>query len=328
MKAKFTLKITILIFLIFILIIISLNMGSAKISPKEVFEILTTSIQSTKKVILIKIRMPRIFMSLLVGMSLAISGSIFQIFFKNPMADPYILGISSGSSFGAIMSYLLFNNFLQMTIGAFLGALFSVFIIFSIWNKLRMDSSYLLLTGVCMNFLFNSINSFLLLLKKDGIEKIFFWMMGSFSASNYFFVIILSVSLLICISFIFLYKDELLIMHLEDESAQSLGVDVKKIKKYFIFLSSILIAISVSSSGTIAFIGLIIPQISRKTIANSGLKSIIGSGFLGAIFLLICDTFSRSFIESSEIPVGVITSFIGSLYFFYLLIINKKQRIN
>lgn len=281
--------------------------------------------------IVLNLRLPRIILAALIGMGLSMVGAAFQAIFKNPMADPYVLGVSSGAAVGATTAIVLGLNtvFLGIgiiTISAFIGSLITTFVVYNIariGNKIPTVT--LLLSGVAVSFFLSSIISLLMVFNRDDLAKIIFWTMGSVSTATWQQVITLMPFITICFILMIAYSKDLNIMLMGDETAKSLGVEVEKVKRLILILSSIVIAVCVSVSGVIGFVGLIIPHIVRMIFGSNHKVLIPFSLIFGALFMIIADTFSRTLAAPAEIPIGAITSLIGAPYFIYLLMKLKKK---
>ena len=342
-KRKYYLYIGILALFLLLCILVSESVGSASISISDSFKLLlskipgfnsiidTESIKESHKIIIWKVRLPRILLSSLVGGALAVVGCTFQAIFRNSLADPHILGISSGAALGATISILsgVTLNFFGLgitSIFAFIGAILAVILVYRIGTLGgKFSVGNLLLTGTAIGTMLSSMISLLMIYNKDAIEKVYLWTLGSFSAANWNKVSFLAVISLICVTILVIFARDLNVLLTGDDSAQSLGIDTVKLKKLLIFISSILVASSVSVSGTIGFVGLIIPHCMRL-IVGSDHRFLIPFSYLGgSAFLVICDTFSRTIAEPTEIPVGVITAVFGAPYFIFLLYRNAKK---
>lgn len=278
--------------------------------------------------IVLNLRLPRILTSLLVGAALAVSGAVYQSVFRNPLTDPYVLGISSGASLGATIAILVGFSALRWGIGfcALVGALITVIIIYriaSIGN--RLHSTTLLLTGVCITFLITAIVSFLMILHQDKMDQIIFWTMGSFANSAWADVAILAPIVVIGIIVVLYYGRDLNLLLSGSETAQSLGVDVERVKRCLLLVTSLMVAFAVSVSGVIGFVGLIVPHCVRLVCGSDNRTIVPVSIFIGALFMLLCDTLARTIMMPNDLPVGSLTALIGAPLFISLLYRNKKQ---
>ena len=288
-------------------------------------------IKATSVIILLQLRLPRIILACLVGAALSVVGAAFQGIFKNPMADPFVLGVSSGAALGAsiTMVFLKEIEFLGLSViafNAFLGAITTTFLVYNIAKVGRkVPTATLLLAGISLNYLLSSIISLIMIFNRQEIERIIMWTMGSFSTGSWKEVFLLLIIVIPSIILITMFARDLNVMLLGEENARSLGVNVEGLKKYILIISTIMIAAVVSVSGIIGFVGLIIPHGVRMFTGPDNRVVIPFSAITGAIFLIICDTLARSLVPPSEIPVGIITSIFGVPFFIYLLYKTKKK---
>ncbi|MBU4293702.1 MAG: iron chelate uptake ABC transporter family permease subunit, partial [Actinobacteria bacterium] len=256
---------------------------------------------------------------------------IFQGIFRNPMADPFIIGVSSGASLGAtigllIMSGVKFLNLSAASILAFGGAIAVTFLVYNISRiKSKISVVTLLLSGVAISALISSINSFILIFRTSDLAKVIFWLMGGFTSSTWlqFFTIAPVILVLLVVSSFFM-KD-LNLISLSDERASQLGVETEKVKKILLVLASLIAAAAVSVSGIIGFVGLITPHIMRLIVGPDHKVLYPTSAIAGGIVLLFSDTIARTILSPREIPVGIITSIIGVPFFIYLLLRSKRE---
>lgn len=308
--------------------------GAADITIKDTVIVLInkmTGLLSTeadslgaKNTIIWELRFPRSLLAFLVGGALALCGGVYQAIFKNPMADPFILGISSGAAFGATIGIILsipasFMGLNTISLFAFAGALLAIFFVYNIAKVGKQANiTSLLLCGIAVNQLLTAIISFAMLLSANEMKKIYFWTLGSFSAKGWNHVLNVVPYILIGLIIIYLFAKELDIIVLGDETAVRFGVDVEKNKRILFVVTSLVMASCVSVSGIIGFVGLVSPHIVRLIWGPSHKRLLPLSFLLGGIVLCICDTISRS-IMASEIPVGIVTAIIGAPFFIYLL---------
>ncbi|WP_244833530.1 iron ABC transporter permease [Clostridium sp. BJN0001] len=343
-KEKYYTYIAFLIIFMFMCILVSASFGSSSVTIIDTFKILLSKvpilnnfidldgIKESYKVIVLKVRFPRILESALVGGALSLVGCTFQAIFRNSLADPHILGISSGAAFGATIAILsgFSLNFLGMgviSIFAFIGAIITVIVVYkvgSIGGNLIVLN--LLLTGTAISTMISSAISLLMIYNRQQLENIYLWTLGSFSSANFNKVIFLAIISLIGTLIIFMFSRDLNIIMTGYEAASSLGVDVKQVNNILIIASSLLIAASVSVSGTIGFVGLIIPHCMRLIVGYDHKILLPFSYIGGASFMIICDTIARTVASPTEIPVGIITAFFGAPYFIYLIYKNTKKR--
>ncbi|SES88006.1 FecCD family ABC transporter permease [Anaerobranca gottschalkii] len=289
------------------------------------------SIPNNFRIIIWKIRLPRIFLAGLVGMGLSVVGATFQGMFKNPMAEPYVLGISSGAALGATIGIILGLENYGTGIGlinifAFIGAISTVTLVYNVARiGFKVPTISLLLAGIAISSMMSSLISILMIFNRDKVENIVFWIMGSVSAASWRHIYILAPVTIVGSGAIYFFAKNLNILMLGEESAQNLGVEVDKTKKYLLILSTIIVAFTVSVSGIIGFVGLIVPHGVRMLLGPDHRVLIPFTALIGSIFLIITDTIARTIIAPSEIPVGAVTAVLGSPYFLYLLYKTKKK---
>lgn len=328
-KKLFILSVLSVILLISFLI--SLSVGSVSVSFGEMMNIFSDGNETSRR-ILMDIRLPRVLNAMLVGASLSCSGIILQSMLRNNLAEPGLLGISAGAGLGAILIFILPVSvpFMFITPVSFLFAVTTTGIIFyfarGFGNKYfnSISTNKIILTGIAISALISSVNGFLLLISGSSVNQILYWLNGGFSGRgwNEFSVGIIFVVTGI-IGSVLISKD-LNVMNLGDELSVSLGLNLKRFQKVSVILSSLLAASAVSIAGIISFVGLIIPNLSRLLIGDDHRYAIPCSVILGAIFLLVSDTIARTVISPAEIPVGIITSFIGAPVFIWLIMRKKS----
>ncbi len=277
-----------------------------------------------KATIIWKLRFPRTLLAFLTGGALAVCGGVYQAIFKNPMADPFVLGISSGAAFGATIGIVLsipatFLGMNTVSAFAFAGALLSIFFVYHIAKVGRQaNTTSLLLCGVAVNQLLTAVISFAMLISANEMKKIYFWTLGSFSARGWDHVTTVLPYIVIGLAVVFLFARELDIMVLGDETAVRFGVNVERNKRILFVVTSLMMAACVSVSGIIGFVGLVSPHIVRLIFGPVHRRLLPMSFVLGGIVLCICDTIARS-VMAAEIPVGIITAIVGAPFFIYLL---------
>ena len=288
-------------------------------------------IKPTHEAILLKIRLPRIFLAALVGSALSVSGVAYQGIFKNPMADPFVLGISSGAALGATLVIVTgFNvgvaGLSSVSVGAFTGAILAAYIVYNVGRVgNRTPVVTLLLAGIAVNYLLSSMISLIMSLNRDEMEHIIFWTMGSFATANWMQILVASVPITIGTGYLLMYSRDLNALAIGEESAKGVGVDTEKVKKSILVVASIVTAAAVSVSGIIGFVGLVIPHVVR-IISGPDHRTLLPFSILGgATFLVISDTLARTLIMPGELPIGIITSVFGAPYFLYLLYRNKTR---
>ena len=275
------------------------------------------------QVTLWQLRIPRIVMSVLAGASLAVCGGVFQSIFRNPVCDPYILGISSGASLGAAIAFILGWDaaLFGITLPALVTALLTLLLILGIARlKGKHNTNTLLLIGIALNFFISAVITLLVVVNQKEMHKIYFWTMGSLTHVSWLEIAWLLPVMVICIGILFYYAKAMNIMQVGTETAQTLGIDTQKTTYIVLVTSSVLISVVVSFCGSIGFIGLIMPHVARLLFGSNNRRLFTYSLFFGAFFLLIADTLARTIAAPAELPVGSITALAGAPYFIYLIL--------
>jgi iron complex transport system permease protein len=310
-----------------VLALCMLTVGTAEVAVPTVFSIIihqlfglgSSGTSSTEQIIVWNIRWQRVALAMIVGSGLAVSGACFQTMFKNPLADPFVLGVSSGAALGAAVSIVTRHTELMIFL-AFAGAILSLMLVYFFGQRsshIRADQQ-LLLAGIACGAMLNAILSALMALHSGQMQMILFWLMGSLT--NYMdsllpvlFIVLLGLTIAL------LYARDLDIMALGDEEARFLGVDVAKVKLFLLVSTTLMTGACVSVSGIIGFIGLIVPHLVRKILGPEHLILLPLSAVFGAVFLLLADGLTRLVPLMSGIPVGVVTALFGSPFFLYVL---------
>lgn len=263
------------------------------------------------------IRLPRVIAAFFVGASLAVAGAAMQALFRNPMADPYILGTSSGGALGASLAIVFLGGFF-VPVFAWTGAVVAILVVWAIaGRKGEIPVETLLLTGIAVSFFFNALVSFLVAVAGQNVHQILFWLMGGFwnaSPSD----AILSACILIPVgALLFFMGRDLNALSLGEETAAHLGIDAGRARLAVLGASTILVAGAVSIAGSIGFIGLVTPHIVRMLIGPDNRVVMPASILVGGIFLVLSDTIARTLF--SDLPVGIITAFVGAPFFIWLI---------
>jgi len=302
--------------------ILTLPFGSVKIPLQN---ILSMDLTTTWETILFKLRLPRIIMAILVGMMLSSSGAVVQTVFQNPLADPYIIGISASATFGALLAYLFNMPDFMYGILAFICCLCSTLTIFKISKKgSSINVTTLLIVGIAVSAFLGAFTSFSMYLIGEESFKITMWMMGYLGNASWSRIIIIAIPLFGSITYFFLKRHELDALLSGDEEAHSMGIDVNKLKVKTLIVVALIVAFSVAFTGMIGFVGLIIPHIVRTYLGASNSKMLPSVTIGGGLFLLLCDTFGRLVFAPVEIPIGTVTSFLGAPFFLYLALKSKR----
>lgn len=274
------------------------------------------------------LRAPRIVLSVLVGAALSVCGAAYQSVFRNPLTDPYVLGISSGASVGAAVAILIGLEAYMLGVGAcaLVTGLLTIVVIYriaSIGN--RMHTTTLLLTGVCITFLMSAIISFIMVLRQDKMDSIIFWTMGSFASASWTEVAIVAPVVAVGIGIVLYYARDLNLLLAGSETARSLGVEVERVKRVLLLSTTLMVAFCVATCGVIGFVGLVVPHCLRLVLGPDNRRIVPCAIFAGGLFMLLCDTLARTLLMPAELPVGSLTALAGAPLFIYLLYKNKKR---
>jgi len=314
-------------------IILAATIGPVDIPGVTVLKILfhlPGSWSDTEETIVMDVRLPRILLAALVGAALAAAGCAMQGLFRNPMASPYILGVSSGAAFGASLGIILGAScglagiLIPVQLLAFVFALVAISVAyFTARANRRVPMETLLLAGIAVMTFFSAQVSLMKYIAGDELRSIVFWLMGGLWASGWDDVITVFPLIVLGIAVIMFHSRELNILLMGEGHALDLGVDVEGVKKRVLVFSSLITAAAVSVTGIIGFVGLIIPHIMRLIVGPDHRILLPSSCLVGAMFLIWTDTLARSVIEPTELPVGIITASFGAPFFLFLL--RKKK---
>lgn len=301
--------------------IIALTFGSVDINLSDVVNVILGNAENTNHYkIIIDIRLPRILYAVLIGGGLSISGAVFQAILMNPLAEPYILGISSGGTFGAVLSFVIGVSFIGTQLFAFLGAFLVMLLVFMLGKRYgNLEPNTLLLSGVMIGAFFSAAILLVMIFLQDSLRTAIYWMVGSLSFAKWNNLWMVGITVIAISLYFTAYSYKYNLLTLGDDASKTLGVNSAKFKNITYFLGSILIGAIVSVSGIIGFVGLIVPHVCRMIWGLDNRMIIPSSFFIGAIYLIIADTIARSIIAPSELPVGSITAIIGVPIFIYLL---------
>jgi iron complex transport system permease protein len=300
------------------LFLISLGIGRYKIPISELFKIIFApqtpiDVPEIGRQLLLRVRLPRILGALLVGASLAATGTSFQAIFKNPLVDSNILGVTSGAGFGASLALLLLESNLQVQISAFLFGLVAVTLTF-FGSRLYKTTPIFVLTlmGILIGSLFNSLIALLKYLADplDSLPAITFWLLGTLTGITWTQLAALAVVTILGLTILFLFRWRMNILSLGDDEAQSLGIDPMKTKIILIITTTLMTAVVVSVSGIIGWVGLVIPHAGRLLVGPDHKRLLPVTISLGAAYMLILDDLARALLPG-EIPIGVLTGLIG-----------------
>jgi iron complex transport system permease protein len=301
----------------------SLMVGAAALPLERVLATLFGGGTSGERSIVLDLRLPRALLAGLAGGGLAVSGATFQAMLRNPLAEPYILGVSGGAALGAVIVTVFTRSYVALPFAALAGALLTILIVFTIAARatLRLDPRVLLLAGVIVGAFFQAI--ILLLLTFADVESFrsaIFWMMGSVASANWRAVTMMSVIVLPATLALYGLARPLNLLTSGEETAQYLGVNVAAVVRGAYFIASLLVATSVAACGSIGFVGLVVPHAVRLVWGSDHRVVIPTAFFVGSAFLVLADTSARTLLAPAELPVGVVTALVGVPVFLLLLI--------
>ncbi len=314
----------ILIALLILTALFSTMVGTAKITWGQLWNLLLGNAAATDpaRLVIFRIRLPRVMLAGLVGFSLSLGGVVFQALLRNPLADPFILGVSSGSAFGAVLGIMLGLGFtFGIPVLAFGGAVLTMYLVLVLGKKrIGMESSTIILAGVIINAFFTAIIMFFIATAaNDRLHTMLFWLYGDLSQSRFAESAITAPAVIAGFLILYCFARHLNVMTAGEEAALHLGVNVGRAKLICFLVVSLVIGLVVAFSGLIGFVGLVIPHLCRMIFGSDHRLLMPVSALSGAIFLIAADTLARTVISPSELPVGVITAFLGAPFFIYLL---------
>ncbi len=330
-----------IIFIVFTLILIliiagiSATLGSYPVPISEVYPIILKCLfghpETTKESVIWNLRLPRIVLAIVAGAALAAGGAMVQGILRNPLATPYTLGISSAAGLGAaiaiILSKGLFAGKFIVVGNAFFFSLIPAFVVLAIARFRSATPETMILAGIAMMYIFSAITAILMYFAEpDAVKSAYFWTIGDLGKASWDVIPITVASLTVC-TILLLWKtwDVNVMMIAGDEVAKSLGVNPEKVRIFVMLVSTFLTASIISFTGTIGFICLVAPHITRMLIGGDYRYLLPASALFGGVLLLICDTIARTIIAPVILPVGVVTNCLGGPMFLYLLLRKRKE---
>jgi len=337
-KRKYRIMLFIGIIIIMFAFFCSGFLGSAEIRPQSVLDIIrfklfglsSSQIEDSEFMIIWNLRMPRAILAIFIGGGLALSGVVMQSITQNILAEPYMVGVSSGAlvfvTFGYFIGISIVITWFGRAIMAFTGSILALIAVYKLSNAgRRIANSKLILTGMAVSTMLTALSNFFIIATPNTnvIKGILSWTMGSVASARWDNILFPCITIIICIIFILFRAKKYDVISLGDETALSLGVDVQTLKKQSIILISIMAGVAVASCGLIGFVGFIIPHIIRKVISPSHMYLLPLSFIYGGGFLCISDIMARTILSPQELPIGIITAFFGSPVFLYLLMKEK-----
>lgn len=329
LKRSFHIKVIFCALILLVSIGLSLSFGRYSVSLTDVKELGDYLLNKGQGIdlppfvrVVWKIRLPRIIANLFVGTALAVSGTVYQALFDNPMASPNVLGVSSGASFGAALALLLYASHLQVIGSAFIFGLICVALTYMVSRFLKFDATLsLILSGMVISSTFQAGVSYLKLIADENnrLPAITYWMLGSFSSVTWNKLLPLIPAFILGLVLIFYYRSSLNILSLGNDKAQSVGLNVRFVRSILIFAATLLTTSSVALTGMIGWVGLVIPHIVRIVVGSNYRSLISLMLFVGATFMVLIDTLART-LTATEIPIGILTALMGAPVYLILLL--------
>lgn len=314
----------------------AVGFGAVSVGPGEiagaVSRAITGEARAAGDAVIIDIRLPRVLLAALVGACLASAGVLYQALFRNPLADPYILGMSAGAGLGAVIALTATASvtalrFGVVPAGAFVGALLTIVLVVRLASlRGTLDVTSLLLAGVAISYALSALTSFVMVFFRESMASVVFWMMGGLTAASWPYVFMVAPMLAVGLAIPMTATRELNLMLLGEERAGELGVDVERFKQVLLGAGALLVAAAVAVSGLIGFVGLMTPHMVRLVIGPDHRMLLPASAIGGAIVMVLADLAARTVLAPVEIPVGIVTALIGAPFFIWLLVRGSGRR--
>lgn len=317
-------------------IVLAVGFGAVSVGPSEIVQAAARAITGEPRVagdaVIVDIRLPRVVLAVLVGACLAAAGVLYQALFRNPLADPYILGMSSGAGLGAVIALTLTASttalrFGVVPAGAFVGAVLTIVLVVRLASlRGALDVTSLLLAGVAISYALSAVTSFVMVFFRESMASVVFWMMGGLTAASWPYVLMIAPMLVLGLAIPMTSARELNLMVLGEERAAELGLDVERFKHLLLGSGALLVAGAVAVSGLIGFVGLMTPHIARLIVGPDHRVLLPASVIGGSIVMVLADLVARTVLAPVEIPVGIVTAFVGAPFFIWLLVRKNSHR--
>jgi iron complex transport system permease protein len=309
--------------------------GAVPVAPVDVVRSIARAVRglslSPEQAVIVDLRMPRVLLAALVGACLAGAGVLYQALFRNALADPYILGVSSGAGLGAALALAAGGlgaiSLVAVPAAAFAGAMATIVVVAAIATRRGlMDTLSLLLTGVAVSYTLSALTSFVLVVRREQMSRIVFWMMGGLQSATWQQAAIVGGMLAVGLAIPLFFTRELNIILLGDERAGELGVDVERFKRVVLAAASLMVSAAVSVSGLIGFVGLMTPHMARLVLGSDHRLLLPASVLSGAVVMVLADLVARVVLAPVELPVGIVTALAGGPVFVWLLVRSRTGR--
>ena len=315
--------------------LISFMIGKYSIPPSQFIEVMLSKVidipvtwEKSVETVLFKVRLPRVLAAMLVGAALSVAGVSYQGMFKNPLVSPDILGASAGAGFGASLAIMLSLGLAQIQMSAFIFSIIAVILVYSISNIMRNNQVLgLVLSGMLIGNLFQAFTSFLKFLADpdDKLPSITFWLMGGLSGIEYKDIISVAIPIALGMIPLFLLRWKINLLTFGDEEARAMGINTRVLRFIVIICATLITAASVSISGMIGWVGLIVPHLCRMLVGPNYKILLPTTIVVGASYLLLVDNLCRM-LSTVEIPLGILTSIVGAPFFLFLILRRRKER--
>ncbi|MBE0416757.1 MAG: iron ABC transporter permease [Coriobacteriia bacterium] len=328
--------ITVLLVGLALAMLVAVGFGAVSVGAPDIVRAIVRAITGEARVagdaVIVDIRLPRVLLAALVGASLASAGVLYQALFRNPLADPYILGMSAGAGLGAVIALTLTASatalrFGVVPAGAFVGAVLTIVLVVRLASlRGTLDVTSLLLAGVAISYALSALTSFVMVFFRESMASVVFWMMGGLTGASWPYVLMVTPMLAVGLAVPLLATRELNLMLLGEERAGELGVDAERFKRLLLAVGALLVAAAVSVSGLIGFVGLMTPHMVRLVIGPDHRVLLPASAIGGAIVMVLADLAARTVLAPVEIPVGIVTALVGGPFFIWLLVRRNGHR--
>ena len=317
--------------LLFFVGILAISFGPVSLGFQEIIRTLfglPGGLTGQDRTLLIDLRLPRALLAALVGAALATSGAVYQTVFRNPLADPYLLGAAAGAGLGATIAITSAGADLYslLPIFSFFGAISAVLVSFFISGEFFAEPNSLLLSGIAVGSFATAVQTYLQQRNSSSLRPVYSWILGELTVANWQIVTWSSIYILIALTILFTVSKQLDGLMLTDEEAYSLGINPNKLRVIAVIAATLATATAVSASGLIGFVGIVVPHLVRgitHRVTNRGLLTI---ALAGATFLVLADLGARTLLSPAELPIGVITAFVGAPFF--LVVLRKKRLVS
>jgi iron complex transport system permease protein len=334
-KVQFTLIMLVLLAVLLAVMVISLGVGAVFVSPGQVLQALfnpsAPGVDSATVSIVRDLRLARILLATLVGAGLAVAGAAFQALFRNPLADPFVIGASGGASLGATLAITLglswsAAGFGPIPLAAFTGSLLSVLVVYAVAGGGGRSSAIgLLLAGTAMSTVLSSLVSLLMMVGDQNMHEIFTWLMGGFGGRSWPHLWSCAPYLVVGVAALWLLGRPLDALACGDETAITIGLPLSQARGAVVAIATLVTAAAVSAGGVIGFVGLVAPHIARILFGAAHQRLVPASAITGALLTLLADDLARTVLAPVELPVGIITSLLGGTFFIYLLKTHQRE---